>query len=219
MTRRCSEGEGVVMTTTRRSSFMAKPSFQIKLTVIFMLMVTIVANLVGGLCYMFINEKLQAVLENYPDIFSDITTQDIAQFLIPKILLAETISLIAVFILSIIVTHTIAGPVYRLEKTIREIGRGDLSHYVRLRPHDELKELADALNYMTEGLSTKLLLLREETEKLQKKGVDVRPLLDILDEFTLPGDERKAETSAEGNEKADASEEGKADDGDENAKG
>ena len=39
------------MSTTRRRSYVSKPTFQIKLTIIFMLMVTIVANLVGGLCY------------------------------------------------------------------------------------------------------------------------------------------------------------------------
>lgn len=177
--------------TRRRKSYVSKPNFQIKLTIIFMLMVTIVANLVGGMCYWLISEKFHDLVAQTPDDFAEITTNDIAQFLLPKILVAQAVSLMVVFFLSILVTHTIAGPVYRMERVAREIGAGDLTGKTKLRPRDELKELADAFNIMTEGLSEKIRILREETAALESQvgdGYDFTKMNETLYMFELPED-------------------------------
>ncbi|MFH1460132.1 MAG: methyl-accepting chemotaxis protein [Candidatus Omnitrophota bacterium] len=51
------------------------------------------------------------------------------------------------FLLSIFVSHKIAGPLWRIEKTIRSVSKGDLSVNMNsLRFGDELNELAGALN-------------------------------------------------------------------------
>ena len=47
---------------------------------------------------------------------------------------------------SIILTHRIAGPVYRLEKTLDELIQGEDVRYIKLRKNDELKDLAAKLN-------------------------------------------------------------------------
>ena len=47
---------------------------------------------------------------------------------------------------SIIVTHRIAGPIYRLEKTLDELIQGEDVGFIRLRKHDEFKEFAAKLN-------------------------------------------------------------------------
>jgi len=195
------------MSTTRRRSYVSKPNFQIKLTIIFMLMVTIVANLVGGMCYWLISDKFYKLVEETPDDFSELTTKDIAEFLIPKILVAQGVSLCFVFVLSILVTHTIAGPVYRMERIAREIGQGNLRGQTRLRPRDELKELADAFNIMTEGLAGKIRTLREEVEALAdttEADIDLSRINAILYEFELPEDER---TSGDGTDAAAEDEE------------
>lgn len=175
----------------RRKSYVSKPNFQIKLTIIFMLMVTIVANLVGGMCYWLISEKFHNLVAQAPDDFAEITTNDIAQFLLPKILFAQGVSLIIVFILSILVTHTIAGPVYRMERVAREIGAGNLTGNTKLRPRDELKELADAFNTMTDGLADKIRILRAETANCEASGgsgFDFSRMNEILYDFELSED-------------------------------
>jgi len=84
----------------------------------------------------------------------------------------------------IFVTHTIAGPVYRMEKVVRNIGEGDLTHFIKLRPKDELKDLADAMNEMTMGLRNKVISFRENTSKIQEGVALARSTgkLDKLDE-------------------------------------
>jgi len=156
-----------------------------------MLMVTIVANLVGGMCYWLISEKFHNLVAQAPDDFAEITTNDIANFLLPKILFAQGVSLVIVFILSILVTHTIAGPVYRMERVAREIGAGNLTGNTKLRPRDELKELADAFNTMTEGLADKVRVLREETANCEAcggSGFDFAKMTEILYDFELSED-------------------------------
>jgi HAMP domain-containing protein len=143
------------------------------------------------MCYWLISDKFYSLVERSPDDMGEITTKQIAQFLIPKILIAQAVSLLFVFMLSILVTHTIAGPVYRMERIARDIGQGNLRGHTRLRPRDELKELADAFNVMTEGLATRIRGLREEVEALDKRSdgkVDLAGLRSILGEFQLPED-------------------------------
>lgn len=181
------------MSTTRRKSLVAKPSFQIKLTIIFMLMVTIVANLVGGLCFFFLSSSearsVLARLATSPDYPEGIPVLEMAQLFIPKILVAEGISLVIVFMLCIWVTHTIAGPLYRMERVAAEIAEGDLSLFTRLRPKDELKELADAFNFMSRGLAKRIFEIHDALSRLESSGdvkEGVRSVRSVLDTFRLP---------------------------------
>ena len=58
------------------------------------------------------------------------------------------IYILLVVIISAIVSHKMAGPVYRFEQTCREIAKGDFSQRVHLRKGDQLTELQDAFNAM-----------------------------------------------------------------------
>lgn len=51
--------------------------------------------------------------------------------------------------LSIYVTHKIAGPMYRIKKSIAEITDGNLELNITLRKGDDLKDLAEHINRLT----------------------------------------------------------------------
>ena len=53
---------------------------------------------------------------------------------------------------SILISHRIAGPVYRIRRHLETVGDGDLSVEVHLRKGDELKNLAEAVNRMQRKL-------------------------------------------------------------------
>lgn len=59
-------------------------------------------------------------------------------------------------IISIYFSHRVAGPIFRLEKSMGEIAKGDLSFTVRLRSRDEGRELAVKMNEMIKALSERL---------------------------------------------------------------
>ena len=57
-----------------------------------------------------------------------------------------------IIILSIFLSHKIAGPIYRLETDIEELSKGNLRKRVRLRKGDELKTIADQINNLASAI-------------------------------------------------------------------
>lgn len=69
-------------------------------------------------------------------------------------------------VLALFITHRFAGPLYRFEKTLELMLREDHSSAIRLRPSDEAKEVAELLNRYNDKISSDLLTLRSEAEKV-----------------------------------------------------
>ncbi|MFL6230067.1 MAG: PP2C family protein-serine/threonine phosphatase [Pyrinomonadaceae bacterium] len=65
-------------------------------------------------------------------------------------------------------TRAVTGTVHRLYLATEFIKRGDFSHRVRVRSHDQLGELAEAFNEMSADIES-LLEERVEREKLQRE--------------------------------------------------
>lgn len=80
----------------------------------------------------------------------------------------------ATLTITLIGSHKIAGPVYRLERSLEAIGTGNLSQKIKFREHDAIHELADNINKTTESLNERvssigvnLKGIREEAERLR----------------------------------------------------
>lgn len=59
-----------------------------------------------------------------------------------------------IFLVSLFLSHRLAGPIYRFEKSAQAVGSGDLTHRVSLRTGDELVELQEEFNAMVAGLQS-----------------------------------------------------------------
>lgn len=57
-------------------------------------------------------------------------------------------------ILTLFITHKVAGPLFRLKRDISQVVEGDLNVVVRLRRGDDLKDLAEKVNLLIEELRT-----------------------------------------------------------------
>lgn len=77
-------------------------------------------------------------------------------------------------ILSLFLSHRIAGPLYRFEKSIEEVIKGNLSFRIRLRKKDEAKELAEAMNRMIETLSSRLSQIRVISNEIEVSLLEVK---------------------------------------------
>lgn len=197
----------------RRKKYFIKPGFQSRLTAIFILIVIIVANIVGALVYGFSVEKLESNLVEEAKLPVD--SKQLGQALLPGVIIAELISIFVVAFICIFVTHTIAGPVYRMEKVVRNIGEGDLTHFIKLRPKDELKDLADAMNEMTMGLRNKIISFKENVSsmrdgvtlakstgnvsKLDEVLKNLESMKESLHSFTLEKERREQKPDSEEN--------------------
>ncbi len=72
--------------------------------------------------------------------------------------------------LTLFLSHFVAGPIFRFEKTFEEMRDGNLTTNIRLRGHDEFKETADLLNQALSSIRNKLKKEREENEVLWIKA-------------------------------------------------
>lgn len=202
----------------RRKKYFIKPGFQSRLTAIFILIVIIVANIVGALVYGFSVEKLENKLVEESKL--PIDSKQLGQALLPGVIIAELMSIFVVAFICIFVTHTIAGPVYRMERVVRNIGEGDLTHFTKLRPKDELKDLADAMNDMTMGLRNKIISFKEnlsqindgivsakasgKMDRLDDALKSIEAMKESLDTFTLEKERRAKKNTDDDSETEDS---------------
>lgn len=160
----------------QRKKYFIKPGFQSRLTAIMILLVIIVANLVGALTYFFAYEQFEALIRQN-QLLDDLVTA--TKGLLPGVLISELISIFVVGFLCIKITHTIAGPVYRMERVARGIGEGDLTNFIKLRQKDELKDLADSMNEMTMGLRNRIISLNESLAEVREELEAVKNSKDL----------------------------------------
>ncbi len=66
------------------------------------------------------------------------------------------------------ITRAVTGTVHRLYRAVEFVKRGDFSHRVHVRSHDQLGELAGAFNEMSANIET-LLKERVEHERLERE--------------------------------------------------
>lgn len=70
------------------------------------------------------------------------------------------------YIIILVFSHQIAGPIYRIEKVLGAMKKGNLTMHVRFRKRDELKEIADLFNEALHYLRTSISSERNETNAL-----------------------------------------------------
>jgi len=97
-----------------------------------------------------------------------------AEYLMP--LLAQTLSIelvvvaLATALMTLFISHKIAGPLYRLKVSLRALGTGDLGS-VRLRQGDQLKEVAASYNEAMEGLNEKVRMMKNASSLEEVKRI------------------------------------------------
>ena len=70
--------------------------------------------------------------------------------------------------ISIFVSHKVAGPLFRLKKSLSQVTQGNLNVSVKLRKWDDLKDLADHVNVLIEELRTFVSTLRNDYAMLSE---------------------------------------------------
>ncbi len=83
--------------------------------------------------------------------------------------------LAGIVVLTVMYSHRIAGPLYRLTVSSRQIARGDLTLKVRLRERDAIHPLADSFNELTEGYRNRVLKIKGYANELKRvsQGLDM----------------------------------------------
>lgn len=75
---------------------------------------------------------------------------------------------LAVMLITLFLSHRIAGPFYRFEQTFGRMIAGDLSERIKLRKNDEGQALSEKINEFNEKISMSLERMLETSEKIRK---------------------------------------------------
>jgi len=88
--------------------------------------------------------------------------------------------------ISIFISHKVAGPLFRLKRSLAQVTQGDLNVHIKLRKWDDLKDLADHVNTLIEELRTFVFNLRNDYSLLSDYILELERQIDakILTEET-----------------------------------
>jgi len=91
---------------------------------------------------------------------------------------------LALVVSSLILSHRIAGPLYRFERALDNMNSGNLGSHIELREKDEGKELAVKINEFNATLSRSIRTLRLSTSALDA-------LMEQAESLDLPKEEKE----------------------------
>ena len=157
------EGQDKDKPMIRRKNYFIKKRFQMGFIYRFILLLLLESLLIAGLFMYISSDTLTTGYFNY--ILKIERTSDF--FFISFLLITSIVVIgmamigMAVFIL---LSHRIAGPLYRFEKDLAEMAQGDLTKRIALRKTDQLTELKEALNISEEFIGKEIKDVEKELE-------------------------------------------------------
>lgn len=144
----------------RRSiiNFSVKRKMQIRLLIKILGIILIGVGIMATVFYFFSNREINSSYRQF-----HIHANNFLELLRPTVFLSIVLALLASIAITIFLPIKIAGPLFRIERDIKEkVANGDLTVRFNLRNGDEVGELADAVNTCLENLGQKI----ETTQKL-----------------------------------------------------
>lgn len=143
----------------RRKNYYIKKDFQRNFILKFCILALAGSAVSGIIIYAMSLTTVTTTFEN-----SKLVIKSTADFILPAVLLSSLAFIIVVGIASIAITlftsHKIAGPLYRMEKDIREVAAGNLRQEFNLRVGDEIRPMAEALNEMSGFLKGRISIMK-----------------------------------------------------------
>jgi|GEM_PF-298661 len=160
----------------RRRNYFIKKGFQASFIVKFCLLLILACLIMSFVSFLFMGDTSTTSFEGLR-----FTVKSTSDFMLPILLSSGITSVVLVSIATIVIvlfiSHRIAGPLYRLEKSLEQLGGGDLTVDVHLRQADEIKALADTLNRTMKNLKEPIAESKRKAEELEAEVSSLKETL------------------------------------------
>lgn len=151
----------------RRRNYFIKKRFQLNFISGFLVLLLLEAALIAGL---FMHVSSNTLTTGYSDAI--LKVQRTSDFFMVSFLLITLIVVVGMgmagMVVFILLSHRLAGPLYRFERTLKEIEEGDLTTRVNLRRTDQIAELKEALNVLILSLDKRMGRIKIDLIELKK---------------------------------------------------
>lgn len=168
--------------THKRKKYFINTKFQIRFILKFCFLLLLGVIISTGLLFLFSQDTLTSTFEN-----SKLRIQSTGLAILPSVILTNLITLtliaIAAVIVTVFISHRIAGPLFRFEKEFKEIGQGDLTKKVVLRKNDQVSAMADSINEMVSELHAKLSSIQQIVEQIRQTASRTKGNDDLIREL------------------------------------
>ncbi|BCL61178.1 hypothetical protein DGMP_18710 [Desulfomarina profundi] len=118
---------------------------------------------------------------------SRLVIEKTALAILPSVIVTNIITTavvgIVALLLTLVISHKIAGPMFRFEKDLEDISQGDLRKEVRIRNGDQFTGVAQNLNEMVGSLNRRLSDVRLQLEKISENAAAQNVPQAFLDEL------------------------------------
>ncbi len=165
-----------------RKTYFIKKDFQVRFILKFCLLLVAGVVVSTGLLFFFSRDSLTSSFQH-----SRLVVENTSQAILPTVIYTSLVTMgilaIATVIVTLFISHKIAGPMFRFEQDLKEIGNGNLSKKVILRKKDQATAMAACINDMTTGLHEKVSHLQAELERITVSARSQKAPAGIVEEL------------------------------------
>lgn len=147
-------------TAIKRRQYYIKKDFQARFIARFFGILVLGGLISVALTFANNRDTLTAVYANSRLMIQNTSLAIMPSVIFTTIITTLVISLVAV-VVTLLVSHKIAGPMFRFEKDIQRITGGDLKSRIHIRKGDQFQEMAVSLNEMVQSLSDRITEVRD----------------------------------------------------------
>jgi methyl-accepting chemotaxis protein len=119
--------------------------------------------------YLILNRRLEGSLYN-----AHMTIKSVGEILLPSLLSLSVVFLLllgaAILMMTLFVSHLIAGPLYAIRRYIERIGEGELDFNARLRSKDQTTPLALTLSDTMQVLNTRIASIQTVATEIHESA-------------------------------------------------
>lgn len=172
------------MAQAQRKEYFIDRSFQARFIMKFCVLVVCASCLIGFLLLFFSRQSTTVAIEH-----TQVVVKRTIDFFLPIIgwvtLSVALVAAGAVLLLTLYVSHKIAGPLYRIKRELGFVLQGDLTRNFKIREKDQLQLLSDSLHEVSGMLKDKHAVLKTQWMALKKMHDQYFHALSVEDKSKL----------------------------------
>ncbi len=140
--------------------------FQLRLAGLFILVQVVLTGIFAFGLYIFLESEVQAGLASARAMY-----HTVGQMLRPIVLVLSAfnlaISSICVLVFVTLLSHKIAGPLYRFKTVLDELAARRIPEHTKIRPGDQLHDMSVSFTHAVDNLEADLNTLKDAAEALR----------------------------------------------------
>lgn len=147
----------------KRKQYLVARRFQLKYVSLILLLMFATAALCAYVVYY---TSMLHMGEKLANVYPQGRLVHIVKIVNFRILLSLILVTPLVTLIGILLSHRIAGPIYRMEKFLNNIALGDLTSRIILRSKDELITLANGINFVVDALKSNVVRQKTHLKRI-----------------------------------------------------